>query len=505
MNKMKMRLFVGAAILTIGSLGYPAMSTLANSNTTLGAGKAEGIYDKPTGKLPDITATEIFGEGIGRPLDNLGQGVQNTYNNVSNFVQGIFQQKPPTPIQRDIKNSMSYGSTFGTKIYETGGKLVGNAIIPGGGDVAGNIISGGGDVVTIVSDGNELLHGGTTGYESESMNMFGDGLTGLHMATTIDKYVAAASGDKATAALLSVGGDGVGIGKEIVKSETMQNSVNGWMDKNGNPLWLNDMKIRASHAPQALIAGASPEAVGAYIIYGNKKDHKMDDALNKIFFNSKAKRESKAIQEARKKAQAARAKRQGKLNQRGKRNISEGKPVIYLYPEKVTEIEVAFAYPDELTEVIPDYSGSWRVRAESDGTLTDADGRQYEYLFYESETPGYFFQTEEGFVLPVENREEVLKDILLSYGLSEVEADGFVEYWCEYLEEDIPYRMYPQLNEIVDVAMPVVITPAPDSILRIWMLFEETDEGDDTEMQSPVIEPFDRTGYTAVEWGGMVR
>ena len=53
----------------------------------------------------------------------------------------------------------------------------------------------------------------------------------------------------------------------------------------------------------------------------------------------------------------------------------DAKPVIYLYPEKETEVTVKLNYAGELTCTYPAYNDGWKVSASPDGTLTDADGQ----------------------------------------------------------------------------------------------------------------------------------
>lgn len=75
------------------------------------------------------------------------------------------------------------------------------------------------------------------------------------------------------------------------------------------------------------------------------------------------------------------------------------KPVIYLYPEVETAVTVTLDYDGQLTTTYPAYDGSWHVTALPDGTLYDAEGREYSYLFWEgvSDTAYDFSQ---GFCIP---------------------------------------------------------------------------------------------------------
>lgn len=87
-----------------------------------------------------------------------------------------------------------------------------------------------------------------------------------------------------------------------------------------------------------------------------------------------------------------------------------------------------------------------------------------------------------------------------AYGFSEQEIGDFIVFWDEKLEKE-DYIMYPQETAIVDRAMPVEITPEPENITRMWFVFVLYDG---QEYEEPEVEPFARTGYTVVEWGGMM-
>lgn len=50
------------------------------------------------------------------------------------------------------------------------------------------------------------------------------------------------------------------------------------------------------------------------------------------------------------------------------------KPVIYIYPEKETEVSVSLDFDGKLTCTYPAYNNGWTVTASADGKLTDAGG-----------------------------------------------------------------------------------------------------------------------------------
>ena len=177
------------------------------------------------------------------------------------------------------------------------------------------------------------------------------------------------------------------------------------------------------------------------------------------------------------------------------------KPNIYLYPEEEQEISVIFDSPELLLTVIPDYNSGCYATVSPDGKMI-VDGEEYGYLFYESMTGDYMMQKDEGFIVPIQNREEFFKYISNYYGFNEQETDDFVTFWCERLDSDKEYIMYPQLTDKIDVLMAVKINPIPKSIFRIWFLFYENDNI--TEIRKPKRVIASRDGYTMVEWGGIV-
>lgn len=178
------------------------------------------------------------------------------------------------------------------------------------------------------------------------------------------------------------------------------------------------------------------------------------------------------------------------------------KPNIYLYPTEEADVEVRFKNPELLTTVIPEYTDSWQATAQPDGSLT-VDGEKYSFLFYESDTSVQYMQREEGWIIKPETRERQLNEIASMYEFNKRETEDFVTFWCSRLESDTAYLMYPQHTETIDALMPVDISPAPESIYRVWFLFE-TVSGEAVLPAEPKPTPIERAGFTVTEWGGIV-
>ena len=176
----------------------------------------------------------------------------------------------------------------------------------------------------------------------------------------------------------------------------------------------------------------------------------------------------------------------------------EAKPVIYLYPEEETQVTVKLDYAGELTCTYPAYNDGWTVTASPDGTLTDAGGQVYNYLYWEGESQtDYDFS--QGFCVAGEDTAAFLEDALRRLGLTRREANEFIVYWLPQMEEN-PYTLIAFQSDAYTEAAQLAIDPAPDTLLRVfmaWKPLEEPVEIPPQELAGP-----ERRGFTAVEWGG---
>ena len=177
---------------------------------------------------------------------------------------------------------------------------------------------------------------------------------------------------------------------------------------------------------------------------------------------------------------------------------TDAKPVIYLYPEETTEVRVELDYAGELTHTWPAYEGGWTVTAEPDGTLWDEAGNQYSYLFWEG-TSDLAYDFSQGFCVAGEDTGEFLRETLSAMGLTAREYNEFIVYWLPQREGNAwTLISFPGENYAASAAL--TIDPAPDSLLRVFMVWRPLEEPMEVEAQEIV--PFVREGFTVVEWGG---
>ena len=177
------------------------------------------------------------------------------------------------------------------------------------------------------------------------------------------------------------------------------------------------------------------------------------------------------------------------------------KPVIYLYPDEITDVTVHLTYNGELTCTYPTYDNGWNVTAYPDGKLINhADGDEYSYLFWEG-TSDMEYDMSKGFVVKGKDTEAFLKDKLSYLGLKADEYNEFIVYWLPQMMEN-PYNLISFQGENYTENARLEINPTPDSILRVFMAYQPLEEP--IEVEEQVLEPFERVGFTVVEWGGSV-
>ncbi len=180
------------------------------------------------------------------------------------------------------------------------------------------------------------------------------------------------------------------------------------------------------------------------------------------------------------------------------------KPVIYLYPTHQESVSVTLDYAGTITDVYPsfDQGTTWSVVAYPGGRIIDdRDGQPYSYLFWEGQDHARY-DLSTGFVVKGSDTAAFLQKKLAAMGLTPKEYNEFIVYWLPKLAHD-PYNLIHFAgSEYTDTAK-LVVDPAPDSILRVFMVYKPLAAPVAVEPQT--FPPFVRKGFTVVEWGGTER
>jgi hypothetical protein len=178
------------------------------------------------------------------------------------------------------------------------------------------------------------------------------------------------------------------------------------------------------------------------------------------------------------------------------------KPVIYLYPTAATNVQVKIQNgKHQLTHTYPKYNPNtgWQVAAQPNGNLVDIHTKkEYYALFWEAENEEPF-KLEEGFSVAGAETANFLDTKLAELGLNRREANEFIMYWLPQMENN-PYNTIHFATESFNKRIPLDISPRPDALIRVFMVFQPTNEP--VKIPAQTFETPKRTGFTVVEWGG---
>ena len=174
------------------------------------------------------------------------------------------------------------------------------------------------------------------------------------------------------------------------------------------------------------------------------------------------------------------------------------KPVIYLYPQERMDVSVKLDFDGQLSCTYPAYGNGWQVTAQPDGTLTDANGKIYNYLYWEGVTPTQY-DLSNGFCVAGKDTALFLEWALEQLGLNRREANEFIVYWLPMMEDN-PYNIISFQTDIYTESAELSIEPAPDTLIRVFMAWKASDSF--VELEEQTLSAPNRTGFTVVEWGG---
>ena len=183
-----------------------------------------------------------------------------------------------------------------------------------------------------------------------------------------------------------------------------------------------------------------------------------------------------------------------------------GKPVIYLYPQQTEKVSVNVTPTAGMTASIPAYNGGWNVLADPQSNIFNlADSKTYPYLFWEGSGDSIYQMPQQGFVVQQENLNSFFDGKLSEEGLIPKEINDFKEFWIPRMTlENKPYYFVTFVDRAtIDKLAPLAISPQPDTTIRVLMDYKGLDEP--ISVQGFDIKTPQRSGFTAVEWGGVLR
>lgn len=178
------------------------------------------------------------------------------------------------------------------------------------------------------------------------------------------------------------------------------------------------------------------------------------------------------------------------------------KPVIMLYADKDTEFSVTPQFAIQDSFIYPAYNTvhgwSGTVLGGKEGDLI-VNHHDYDYLFWEGKT-GVSYNFDTGTVVPKEQTTAFLEHALSSYGLTAREAGDFITFWAPRLMQN-DYNLIRFANEDYAATHPLDVTPTPDYVQRVFMIYKPTSKDTQVAKQEFPTVP-KRHGFSLIEWGG---
>lgn len=181
------------------------------------------------------------------------------------------------------------------------------------------------------------------------------------------------------------------------------------------------------------------------------------------------------------------------------------KPVIYLYPTKNEIVSVQLKPKGELTFTYPIYENGWTFTATPTGELQFVDGT-YNYLFWEAEME--IDQSDwmtEGKIVGRDELLEYLESVVEKMRFTSKEKADFITFWApQLLRYDQTFVRF-VFNEECDQFAELDISPTPDEVIRLYILWTPVNLQSAPENVAPqqVPETKVREGFAVVEWGGI--
>lgn len=176
-----------------------------------------------------------------------------------------------------------------------------------------------------------------------------------------------------------------------------------------------------------------------------------------------------------------------------------GKPVIYLYPEKNTEVSVKVGA--DITKSDPEYGLGWKVLASPSGKLIMGD-KTYNSLFWEGTGFGSYPTITSGTVVAKADVSATISSQLSGMGLNSKEIADFKDFWIPRMPSAPFVRLSWLTTEQMNVLAPLKVSPKPDSMIRVFLDFAGTQSK--SAITPQILPHYERNGFTLVEWGGLL-
>ncbi|MBC7864709.1 MAG: hypothetical protein IAF38_17175, partial [Bacteroidia bacterium] len=151
----------------------------------------------------------------------------------------------------------------------------------------------------------------------------------------------------------------------------------------------------------------------------------------------------------------------------------------------------------------PKYENGWKFTADSTGIIS-MNNKKYPYLYWDGPTnvPTDKINWQEGFVVSKENLINFFEEKLSAMGLNSKEIADYITFWCPIMNTNKKNYIHFVFNEEYNKFAKLTVTPKPDNLFRVYMIWSKADEKINSSLTEQKILSFKRTGFTVLEWGG---
>jgi hypothetical protein len=179
------------------------------------------------------------------------------------------------------------------------------------------------------------------------------------------------------------------------------------------------------------------------------------------------------------------------------------KPVIYLYSPTDLAVDVQLTPKGNFSYTYPAYEKGWKGTVDAKGGMI-INKQHYHYLFWEGNIDGIssLVDYNEGFVVSNENVTAFLEEKLTEIGLNEQEKTDFITFWGPRMVDSENNHVQFLFNEAYDDIATLSITPKPDHLFRLYMLWTPLPESTTLHPTPQKLCNIKRDGFSVVEWGG---
>lgn len=177
------------------------------------------------------------------------------------------------------------------------------------------------------------------------------------------------------------------------------------------------------------------------------------------------------------------------------------KPVIYLYPEVETEVNVKLEIDGNAPFYYPEYHNGWKVLAKPNGELK-IDDENLRYLFWEAHQKDHLasIDLKKGFIVNGSDALSFLESKLTEVGFTSAEKADFITFWGPQIAQNNKNFVRFEWNEVCDKFARIDITPTPDHLYRFYIFISPIEA--EIEVSPQDLPSFTRNGFTVLEWGG---